>query len=299
MIQMKLFTLYTLALLGFTTAHDYDVQPKREVEIQYITDKVQRAFVEQPTVYKASTCKKHIGDTVNITVTLFSNPLWSPLPGVVYFYVVDAEDKDSSKALCTNHEVGKPTVPYCTVPNWNSSNDLFVYARAGYVQDVSFGLSVEFIPKTEGKTGMTLTKPRDQTVRFQPTQNGALVYLNQIAEIFTDVSLVYGTSVELKVPFCPDSRTTSSYEIVSSVIGSEVMSSFTQYICDTPNCTLDSPNVIIYNSTPLRINVATIKTSYQEFATIYVVVTGWGGTWNPAAKEIIGKFRYSANISPM
>ncbi|XP_077985689.1 uncharacterized protein LOC144440240 [Glandiceps talaboti] len=301
---MKPVTLCTVVILvGFAAVRASDIKSLKTdllVGMRYMTSDVQTVFATQSTLYKASTCKKHIGDAVNVSVILNNNPLWDPNNGVVYFYVVDAESKNETQALCHNHVTGKPAVPYCTVSNWKSSTDLFVYAIAGRVQAISFTMNVIFTPKKMGKRSdvMDQLKPRDPMVRFLPKQN-EVVLLKQIAEISIDQPLVYHAGVVLDVSFCPDAGTTSSYKIVSTVFGTDIISSFTQYVCNNPDCSVESPYVINFNGNQLPSNTVTIQTSHQEYSTIYVFVYGWGGELNPATKQIIGHFRYSASVSPV
>ncbi|XP_077985638.1 uncharacterized protein LOC144440209 [Glandiceps talaboti] len=302
-LKLPIVFFASVLAVGFVTASAYDTKAVNAdllVGLRYMTAEVQTVFATQSTLYKASTCREHIGDAVNISIILNNNPLWDPNNGVVYFYVVDAESKKETDALCHNHVSGKPAVPYCTVSNWKSTSDLFVYAIAGRVQAISFTMNVIFTPKTAGQRteGVGQLKPRDPNVKFPPKQSG-LVYLKQIAMLSYDQPLQYHNGILLNVSFCPDAGTTSSYQIVSTVFGTDITSSFTQYICNDPDCSVESSHVVGFNGNQLPSNTVHIETHHREYSTIYVYVYGWGGEYNPATKEINGHFRYSASVSPV
>ncbi|XP_077985485.1 uncharacterized protein LOC144440119 [Glandiceps talaboti] len=291
--------LLTVLLASVLAAGCVAVNADLLVGMRYITTEVTTVYARESTIYTASTCGKHIGDSVNISMILNNNPLWVPDFGVVNFYVTDAESKNESKALCHNHGADKKAVPFCFVPNWKSANNLYVHATAGNVEAISFTMNVMFAPKKAGQKSevMDILKPGYEPVRFPIKRNGGIIYLKQIAEVSTDQSLKYHDHVLLDVSFCPDAGTTPSYDITSIVFGTDPTSTFTQYICDNPGCNAGTPN-IGFNGKQLPSNIVSINTEHQEYSTIYVYVVSWGGELNPATEVLTGHFRYSASITP-
>ncbi|XP_006823303.1 uncharacterized protein LOC102803704 [Saccoglossus kowalevskii] len=121
-----------------------------EAGTRFVTRDVQIVSLEEKRVFVASTCKQFAGSSANVTVLLNNNPMWLPNAGIVNFYVVDDPAKPESAALCSNIQSGQ-AVPYCLVPHWNSTNDIYVIATAGRVFAVTFTMTIRISPKQSKK----------------------------------------------------------------------------------------------------------------------------------------------------
>ncbi|XP_070551269.1 uncharacterized protein [Ptychodera flava] len=268
-----------------------------EIGTRYVTRSVVTVLAEEGKVFTASTCGHFVGNSVNITILLNNNPEWNPVKGVVYFYVVDDESKTEQEAMCHNHPAGKAAVPFCTIQHWNSSKDLFVFTTAGRVSAVSFTMNVQFRPKP------VMEKPvmqkRNPNVIF-PRRKAPVVpyYLSEIAETSTTHQLLYQEQVLLNVSFCANPETTNDYIIRSVVFGTDDISSFTQHICDQSDCTIEGTHVIGYNGNQLPSNSVDITTQHAQYQRLYVLLTCWGGNYNPAKKAYECNYQYTGSIRP-
>ncbi|XP_070551261.1 uncharacterized protein [Ptychodera flava] len=290
----------SLLFVAIAGSHGARYKPTTlEIGTRYVARSVSTLLPGQRKVFAASTCGQFYGNSVNITVILNSNPTWNPLMGVVYFYVVDDPSKAVSAAMCSNNASGI-ALPHCSVSHWNSKKDLFVVANTGAVSDVSFTVNVQFLPKP-GMEGNDVNNPwalkRESSIKFQKMDDD-IYYLTQIAEISTTHQLLYREMVLLSVSFCADEETTDDYMIVSTVYGTDDISSFTQYICDQPDCSPDSSHVIAFNGNQLPVNTIAITAQHKQYGRLYVLLTCWSGSYNPAKKTFECNYQYIGTITP-
>ncbi|XP_070551267.1 uncharacterized protein [Ptychodera flava] len=272
-----------------------------EIGTRYVTRSVATVLAEQRKVFAASTCGQFVGNSANITILLNNNPEWNPVKGVVYFYVVDDPKKSEDYAICHNHPAGKPAVPFCSVQHWNSSKDLFIVTTAGRVSAVSFTVNVQFRPKPVMEKYYyiepQMMAKRNPYVVF-PRMNDDIYYLSEIAETSTTQQLLYQEQVILDVSFCANKETTDDYLIRSIVFGTDDISSFTQHICDQADCTIEGTHVIAYNGNQLPSNTVDVTTQHAQYQRLFVLLTCWGGDYNPAKKAYECNYQYTGSIRP-
>ncbi|XP_070551257.1 uncharacterized protein [Ptychodera flava] len=299
---MGRFYALTILLLAYAIAGSCGARYRTttlEIGTRYVTRSVTTVLAEQRKVFTATTCGHFVGNAVNVTILLNNNPSWDPIKGVVYFYVVDEPTKAQSAAVCNNNASGK-ALPYCSVSQWNSSKDLFIVTTAGRVSAVSFTVNVQFQPKpvmeqNEVNNPWALEKYSD--VMF-PLMDDDIYYLSEIAETSTTHQLLYQQQVLLNVSFCANKETTDDYMIRSTVFGTDDISSFTQHICDQPDCTVEGGHVIAYNGNQLPSNTVDITTQHRQYERLYVLLTCWGGSYNPAKKAYECNYQYTGSIRP-
>ncbi|XP_077985437.1 uncharacterized protein LOC144440067 [Glandiceps talaboti] len=298
-VKLSIVVLCSLLIVYFANASTFvknDDQVQIEVGTSYVTRDVQKPTPKEKKTFVASTCKQFIGDAVNVTLLLNSNPEWIARIGVVYFYVVDDPKKPESQALCTN---GNPARPYCFVDSWKSHNDLYIMTTAGDVNAISYTVNVQFISKhpeanvaipTNDKTSRNHTDVSSLT-------NDDYYYLSEIVHISKNVRLQYQQEVLLNVSFCANSETSQRYTISSEVFGTDGISAYTQYVCIALPCDVDLPNVIKSNPSMLLSNTVILTTTTGEYTHLYVVVVNWGGDYDPTVKQFVGEFQYVATIT--
>ncbi|XP_070551266.1 uncharacterized protein [Ptychodera flava] len=269
-----------------------------EVGTRYVTSEVQFPTPNQGRTFVATTCKQFVGDSVNVTVLLTSNPRWAPLIGVVYFYVVDDPKTPKTAALCTN-DVGGRAVPSCIVNTWNTTKDLYVVTQAGDVAGISFSVNVQFLGNLKSRDTVKEMRPIRNPVTMKAVSGKAddLFYLSEIVHVSTEAGLRYQHEAILNVSFCPNAETTDRYTIESVVFGTDGISSYTQYICDKLPCEVDNPNVVKSNPSQLLINTVLLTTTTAAYQQIYVLIVDWGGNYNPIVEDYVGQYQYAATIT--
>ncbi|XP_070547135.1 uncharacterized protein [Ptychodera flava] len=272
--------------------------PTKTVSSRYVTRSLHTVLPEQEMTFIAKTCSSLIDESVNVTVLLPFNPGWNPVMGLVYFYVTDDPSKDENDAFCHNHPEGGAVQSSCTIPAWNSVHDLYVILTAGTIAGVSFSVNVEFTPwipeqSNYNDVGAYMTTRRDRDIVFPKV--GEDYILTGIAQMSTTQQLVYAQPVILNVNLCGVGGSSEEYQIISTVFGTDNMSSFTQHICNKPDCSAESEHVIAYNGHMLPSNTVNITTQQREIEHLYVLLTCWGGHLSTAGTYECN-YQYSASM---
>ncbi|XP_072049622.1 uncharacterized protein [Amphiura filiformis] len=276
------------------------------ISTRYITTSISTLSQGEEKTFIASLCGGHqlLYDTVNATVLLNNNPSWLPQKGVVYYYIVDDPNKTAKDALCNNTDETGETGPYCVVPKWNSTEDLYIKARAGEVDAISFSIYVVIgynaTNKEEDNVKDTNAR-QNHVVQLKPSYsrfhlNADIEYLTEIITMDTNQRLGYLDEALLEITFCPNPFTTLDYKITSTVFGTDGISSYAQYICEKLPCEVDNPNVVKFNGKQLPNNEVVLTTSSGQYQHIYVLIVCWAGQYDPSVGNYVGEFQYSASL---
>ncbi|XP_022111516.1 uncharacterized protein LOC110990727 [Acanthaster planci] len=262
------------------------------VVTNYITTEVQTLAQEAEITFIGQLCEQSKGFEVEVTVLLNNNPDWDPSVGVLYYYVVDDPNKGSSAALCNNSPGGTPQAN-CTVKAWPSNGDIYIKGHAGQSEAVSFTLSVTMKQKAGIKpTPFFFDKSPFRNLERTPSANNPTVYLSQVVTLSSIQPLGYHKSALLAFTFCPTPQTGTRYEVQSATSATDGHSSYASYICDKLPCVVDGENVIAANGRQLPSNI--VQTESGTWKTLYALIVGWGGVWNPPKDEYIGHFIFDA-----
>ncbi|XP_072049616.1 uncharacterized protein [Amphiura filiformis] len=294
-----------LICLAFTACIISVIRAKQipvPVSTRYITTATSTLRIGESKTFIASLCQQFAGETVNAAVLLYNNPSWQPAMGIVYYYIVDDPTKTQKDALCNNTDKVGQAGPRCVIQKWISRKDLYLKVIAGNVDAISFSIDIYLQKNTtkgivkDSKTrnnyaGPGYTKPSTSRLHLKVDTE----YLTEIVTIEANQRLGYYQEALLEITFCPNPKTTDHYKITSTVVGTDVMSSFSQYICVKLPCEIDSPNVVALNGKALPINEVTMTTSSGQYSHIYVLIVCWSGQLDPTY-GIVGEFQYRGTL---
>ncbi|XP_072049621.1 uncharacterized protein [Amphiura filiformis] len=297
--------LLSFALTAYILLVTRAQQIKVPVSTRYITTTISTLSQGENRTFIASLCQRFFGTTVNTTVLLDNNPWWQPNRGIVYYYIVDDPLKTEKDALCNNTDkAGKPG-PYCIVPNWTSTKDLYLKARAGEIAAISFSIDVDIKENTQNKKKVNVKNAKARKNYAAPVKpsnsrfhlNADTEYLTEIVTVKTNQRLGYVREARLEITFCPNPYTTLDYNITSTVFGTDGISSYTQYICEELPCDVEH-NIVKFNGNQLPSNEVVLTTSSGQYQHIYVLVVCWAGQFDPSAGNYVGEFQYSGSLLP-
>ncbi|XP_072049617.1 uncharacterized protein [Amphiura filiformis] len=295
---LRICLAFTACIISVARANQIPVP----VSTRYITTATSTLGKGETKTFIASLCQQFSGETVNAAVLLYNNPSWQPAMGIVNYYIVNDPAKTQKDALCNNTDkAGKPG-PHCIIQKWISRKDLYLKVIAGNVDAISFSIDI-YLQKntTKGIVKDSKTKKNYAGPGFTKTSTSRLhlkvdtEYLTEIVTIEANQRIGYMQEALLEITFCPNSITTEHYKITSTVYGTDVMSSFTQFICDKLPCDFDSPNVVGFNGQPVPINDVVLTTSSGQYSHIYVLIICWSGQLDPTY-GIVGEFQYRGTL---
>ncbi|XP_072049619.1 uncharacterized protein [Amphiura filiformis] len=286
---LRICLAFTACIISVTRAQKISVP----VSTRYITTTITTLSQGEKKTFIASLCEQFTGETVNATILLNNNPSWQPTIGVVYYYIVDYPTKTEKDALCNNTDEAGKTGPYCIIPKWTSTKDLYLKARAGNVAAISFSIDI-YLQKIAMKG--TVKDPKAYAAPNYTKPSTSAEYLTEIVTIKANQHLGYQEEALLKITFCPNPSTTEDYKITSTVFGTDGISSYTQYICEKLPCEVDGPNVVQFDGKQLPSNEVVLTTSSGQYSHIYVLVVCWSGQYDPVVKNYVGQFQYNGSI---
>ncbi|XP_072049615.1 uncharacterized protein [Amphiura filiformis] len=296
---------FTACIISVTRAQPILVP----VSTRYITTAISTLSQGESKTFIASLCQQFLGETVNSTVLLNNNTSWQPNMGVVYYYIVDDPSKTEKDALCSNTDEAGIPGPYCIVPHWPSTKDLYLKATAGEVAAISFSIHVD-VDKDQNVQNKKKDNVNDANARkdyVAPVKqsysrrhlNADTEYLTEIVTVETNQRLGYLQEALLEITFCPNPFTTDDYKITSTVFGTDGISSYAQYICEKLPCEVDGPNVVGYNDMQVPNNIVDLTTQSGQYSHIYVLVVCWAGQYDPSfppSGNYVGEFQYSGSL---